>query len=130
MSIPGLLRTQAVGAAALIVAAAVATAPASDAAPVYRQVGCAPASENVSLNFRRPDGGAARIDGPLGGRGWQCRTWTTGFEGYMRIAARRDGVPLKCEVWRGGLRVVWDEVDESGTGVVGCYIIPSQGSRP
>ena len=117
----------AVGAAALLVAAGVLVvpAPASDAAAVYRQIACAPGGEVVSQNFGSPTGGASRIDGPLGGTGWQCRTYTTSFTGYMRLASRRVGVPLKCEVWRGDLRMVWDERPTA----VGCYVLPSQGSR-
>lgn len=115
------------GAAALLVAAGVLVvpAPASDAAAVYRQIACAPGGEVVSQNFGSPTGGASRIDGPLGGTGWQCRTYTTSFTGYMRLASRRVGVPLKCEVWRGDLRMVWDERPTA----VGCYVLPSQGSR-
>jgi len=111
----------------LLVAAGVLVvpAPASDAAAVYRQIACAPGGEVVSQNFGSPTGGASRIDGPLGGTGWQCRTYTTSFTGYMRLASRRVGVPLKCEVWRGDLRMVWDERPTA----VGCYVLPSQGSR-
>lgn len=84
-----------------------------------------PGGEVVSQNFGSPTGGASRIDGPLGGTGWQCRTYTTSFTGYMRLASRRVGVPLKCEVWRGDLRMVWDRRPTA----VGCYVLPSQGSR-
>lgn len=109
-----------------VVVVVVVFAPAAPAAPLpYRQVACAPGAENVSQNFGSPSGGPSRIDGPMGGTGWQCRTYTTPFAGYMRVASRRVGVPLKCEIWRGSVRMVWDE----NVTAVGCYIIPSQGAR-
>ncbi len=113
-------------AVAVVSVVVVLFAPAAPAGPLpYRQVACAPGAEAVSQNFGSPSGGAARIDGPLGGAGWQCRTHATNFTGYMRLSSRRVGVPLKCEIWRGSVRMVWDE----NITTVGCYIIPAQGAR-
>ena len=113
----------------IVVAVATATllapTPTASPAPVYRQVACAPGNQPVSQNFGSPTGGASRIDGPIGGTGWQCRTHTTTHTGYMRLSSRNVGVPLKCEVWQGNLRMVWAEAPTA----VGCYILPTQGQR-
>ncbi len=104
---------------AAVIAAACLTPATAAAQDVYTQVACAPARENVSQNFANTSGGGTRIDGPIGGRGWQCRSYKTTHAPYMRLASRRIGVPLKCEIWKRGLRLVWDEQPTA----VGCYVL-------
>ena len=73
-----------------------ATAAAQD---VYTQVACAPAGENVSQNFANTSGGGTRIDGPIGGGGWQCRSYKTTHALYMRLASAASGCRW-CEIWK------------------------------
>lgn len=113
---------------AAITAAATYLTPAADANPVvYEQIGCALGTSWVSLNYRTSSGGSARIDGPIGGRGWQCRTFRTSREGYMRISASQAGVVVSCEIRRNGKTLVKRESGRFGTGAIACYIVPSTG---
>ena len=115
-------------AAALVVFGVLApTSSVSSAGAPFRQVVCAEAGVPVSLMWVTAAGGAGRADTVFGGRGVQCRVFvTSAFAGYAVVSARRSGVRVRCEVWRGSVLLRREVSGPGGSGVVSCYLTPAQ----